>query len=505
MYQLQVLIRKQLSAAWRYRWPAIAFSWLVCAGGWLYVLNIPNVYEASARMYVDADAVLTPLLRGLAVDTSLGAQVDLLQRTLLSRPNLEKLISKTDLELQTMGASDKSAMAERLASEIHFSPQTRNLFVISYRNQQPKLAYDVVQAMLTAFVESKAGTNRADLENASRFIETQLSLYERQLRDAEHRRAAFYVKYMEVLPQDGGVSRLEGAAGMVKSLQGQLTDALQRKSALERELASTQPLLVVESENSPAVRVQAAERQLQELRLRSTEAHPDVIAQKRLIEALKRGDLGPEPGAARASSAGTSRSVPNPVFEQLKVRLVETVASIASLQRQLVETTEERDRLETVARGAPGLQADAININRDYQLLTRNYTELASRREAMRMSAAAEASADNVKIQVIDPPLVPQRPIAPKRVVLTTGVLLAGLGAGLGLALLLVQLDQSFHTTDDLHSFGYPVVGGVSMLAAAVPFVRRAVTIGSFAIAAAIPCIIYGGLVLTLLRAGNTA
>ncbi len=55
------------------------------------------MYEANARLYVDADAVLTPLLKGLALDNKPDNQLELLQRTLLSRPNLEKLISKTDL------------------------------------------------------------------------------------------------------------------------------------------------------------------------------------------------------------------------------------------------------------------------------------------------------------------------------------------------------------------------------------------------------------------------
>ncbi len=120
----------------------------------------------------------------------------------------------------------------------------------------------------------------------------------------------------------------------------------------------------------------------------------------------------------------------------------------------------------------------------------------------MRISAAAEANADQVKIQVIEPPLVPTVPVAPQRSKLLTGVLVAGLAAGLGLALLLVQLDQSFHTTDDLRDLGYPVAWGVSLLGTTVPFSRRLVTVSSFAIALLLPCIIYGGLIIRLLRSG---
>jgi polysaccharide chain length determinant protein (PEP-CTERM system associated) len=507
MYQIQVLVLKQLKAAWSYRWPAVLLTWVVCAGGWFHVMRMPNVYESSARLYVDSDAILTPLLRGLTVEPSLGAQLDLLARTLLSRPNLEKLISKTDLELQVNTPAERVALADSLAKEIRIAPQTNNLFLISYRNTSPKLAYDIVQATLTAFVEGKSGTNRSDLENASRFLETQINLYERQLRDAERRRAEFRTKFMEVLPGEGGAGGVAGANGALKNITGQLEDAQARRVTLAKELASTPPLLVTENEfigGSRATRVREAEQKLMEMRLRLTDNHPDVIAQKDLISALKSGALGPEPGSESAGPVGQKggKSVPNPVYEQMKVRLVETDTSIASLQRQLAETTKERDRLEAIAKGAPGLQAEQINLNRDYEVLSRNYNELLARREAMRMSAAADSNAQKVKMQVIDPPLVPQNPIPAKRTLLLTTVLFAGLGAGLGLAVLLVQLDQSFHTTDDLRNLGYPVVGGVSLLAASVPFVRKAVTIGTFAIAVVLPCLIYGGLVVQLARSG---
>ena len=120
----------------------------------------------------------------------------------------------------------------------------------------------------------------------------------------------------------------------------------------------------------------------------------------------------------------------------------------------------------------------------------------------MRISAAAAASSDQVKIQIIEPPLIPQVPVAPARTKLITGVLIAGLGAGLGLALCLVQLDQSFHTTDDLRNLGFPVVGGVALLGATVPFVRRAFSVSTFALAVALPCVVYGGLIVKLIRSG---
>ncbi len=80
------------------------------------------------------------------------------------------------------------------------TPQTRNLFTITYRSKSAKLAHDVVQTLLSIFVESATGSNRTDMENARRFLEHQISSYEQQLRAAEKRRADFRLKYIEILP-----------------------------------------------------------------------------------------------------------------------------------------------------------------------------------------------------------------------------------------------------------------------------------------------------------------
>src|ERR1043166_8100197 len=93
------LVRQALSFAWRQRWLLVASSWAVCIAGWAGVSMIPDSYESSGRLYVDADAILTPLLRGLAIDTATANQLDIMQKTLLSRPNLDKLISAPDLNL----------------------------------------------------------------------------------------------------------------------------------------------------------------------------------------------------------------------------------------------------------------------------------------------------------------------------------------------------------------------------------------------------------------------
>ena len=153
----------------------VVVAWLVCGVGWVGVYLIPNQFEVSARLFVDADAILTPLLRGLAAKSAPATQLEILQRTLLSRPNMEKLISKTDLDLTVNSPADRERLISRLADTIHVVPQTKNLFTITYRDPSPKMAHDVVQTLLTIFVESATGNNRSDMDNARHFLEHQIA------------------------------------------------------------------------------------------------------------------------------------------------------------------------------------------------------------------------------------------------------------------------------------------------------------------------------------------
>ena len=164
-----------------------------------------------------------------------------------------------------------------------------------------------------------------------------------------------------------------------------------------------------------------------------------MIAQKKLIEVLKASPDSSTPAAGEAGGKGANaatgarngdRSVPNPVYEQLKVKLVDADSNVSSLQRQRGGLAELLQRLEKVQREQPGLLAEFQNMDRDYGVLRRNYEELLSRLQSANIAQAADTQADKVKMQIVDPPEVPRLPAAPNRLLLVSGVLLAGLGCG---------------------------------------------------------------------------
>ena len=159
-----------------------------------------------------------------------------------------------------------------------------------------------------------------------------------------------------------------------------------------------------------------------------------------------------------------------------------------------------RDKLDKIQREQPGLWAEYQNMDRDYNVLRKNYEELLTRLQQANIAQAADTQADKIKLQVIDPPEVPRLPVAPNRMLMTTGVLFGGLAAGLGMTILLGQLDRSFSTVDELRSLGLPVLGGISVLGLA-PFRQRFMTVLRFGTAVAVLVGVYGGLLVHILRA----
>jgi polysaccharide chain length determinant protein (PEP-CTERM system associated) len=468
-----------VQALWRHRWLAVGTAWLVCTAGWIGAAFVPTKYESSARVYLNADPLLTPLLRGLAADTDPSRHLDFMQRTLLSRPNLEQLIRLTDLDTAIRTPSEKEALFKRLATDIDVRPVSLNLLSLSYRDPDPQLAKNIVQSLLTIFAEKMAGSSRAEMDSAQRFLEGEIASYRDQLRAAEKRRADLADKFPDIIQNrapdaaqgDDNGNRLDQIRDGVRRLTFELSDAVTKRDALKKELAAVPAMLTVD--HGPQVvitgrlgpveeRLQEQRRNLDSLLLKFTENHPDVKATRNAIAQLQ-SEAG-KSGGGTGSSFGGSGQTANGVYEQVKVRLVDAESVVAALQRRLTEAENDQAKVEKIAKAAPGILVQAQDLNRDYGVLRRNYQELVSRREATQIANSADTKTEKIQFRIVDPPQVPVVPAAPNRAFLVSVVLLFGIGAGLAVPVLVMQLDRSFATLSQLRNLGIPILGNVSRL-----------------------------------------
>lgn len=463
---------------WRRRWIALSFAWLVCALGWTFVAFLPDEYASDARIYVDTDSLLNPLLRGIAVDSNQDQdqEVAIMQRTLTSRPNLTQVARMTDLDKTVNDDGAMQALLDDLEQRVAIRAEGPKLFRVSFSDNQPATARNVVQALLTIFVESTVGNKREDMETARSFIETQIEEYERQLEEAEQKLADFKVVNLQYLSNSAQsfAVRLENQRAAMKELQFQYDDGVAELGQLRDRLEATPQLLTMETapvlnqEDPLLARIRALQTQLDQMQLLYTERHPEVRRLKEILTGLEnqaRQQVNQDDSQrleALPQDTVTTQTA-NPVFDSLALRVVEQETIVASAKRRLDEAVKEVTRLEDMAATAPGVEADFTALNRDYEVIQGNYENLLGRREAARISQAAESRTEPVQFRIIAAPEIPAKPEGPNRPLFNIAVFIVGLGAGFGFAFLMIQIDDRISTPEKLLELtGLPILGTIS-------------------------------------------
>ena len=140
MEELTAQLLVYLKGVWKYRWVAVVAAWVVAMAGWTIVYKLPDDYQSTARIYVDTQNVLKPLMAGMTVSPDIQQQVSIMSRTLISRPNVERVIRMVDLDIKAKNVKEQENLVKDLMSKIQLGAAGRdNLFTIHYNNQNPKL------------------------------------------------------------------------------------------------------------------------------------------------------------------------------------------------------------------------------------------------------------------------------------------------------------------------------------------------------------------------------
>lgn len=461
-------------AMWRRRWIGLVVAWIAAVVGALAVMRVPDRYEATARVYVDTKSVLKPLMRELTVEPDIDQTLQMLARTLITRPNVELLMKKARLETPEMTAAEREGLITRLTNEIKLNSFGRdNVFTFSYRDTDPVRARQIVELLVNFFVQSDLGAKLRDVDSARGFIDQQIKTYEGRLAEAENRLKDF--KLRNLGSDTGGkdyFARISQLTEELAKLNLDLRAAEQSRDALKRELSGETVQLVPDVLQPQAVqtseldnRIDAQKRQLDELLRRYTDLHPDVVSTRRLIERLeaqKQQELQTIRRAEAANPKPTTATAS--VFQQTRLALAESEATVAALRVRANDTQARLAQLRASASRVPQVEAELTQLNRDYDVVRRNYEALVAQREKALMSEEVDQTR-LAHFRVIEPPRTGEKPVFPNRLVLAAAALVASLLAGVAATFVWTQMVP---TVDDARGLqrlsGRQVLGSVSML-----------------------------------------
>lgn len=474
------------SAINRRRWLAVAVAAALAPVFAVGVAFVPNRYEAKAQVYVDTQTALKPLMSGLTFEPDIDLRVRMLARTLISRPNMQRLVTVPDLQLNDPDPQRREDTVTRLMSKIKVvSAGGDNLYEISYRGSSPEQARRLVEATVELFVASGVGAKQRDSEDAGQFIESQLRTYEEKLVEAENRLKEFKVRNFGatgVSSQDY-FTRVSVLSEEVNKLRVELNAADKAQESYRRALKGEVIQASQDGSASPAVaeietRLDKQYKQLDEYLHRFTDEHPDVVNARRVIAELKTELERRKLAAASGQSVpgGDRMNAANPVYQKLRISLAETEAQVASLRSQLSTKQAALEEARAVGDRMPQVEAELAQLNRDYDVIRKNYEVMVARREAAQLGVKLNESSQLADFRVVEPAKVSESPVFPSRLHLSLIAAVLAFAIGIGAALGIGFFKPTVDSVSMLKKLSRrPVLGSVSMQVAPQALSRRRV------------------------------
>jgi polysaccharide chain length determinant protein (PEP-CTERM system associated) len=486
----------EVRGAWRFRWFALIAAFIVALIGWAMVFALPDRYEADARVFVDTRTALKPALQGLTIDQNVDAQINYVRQSLLEGPQLAQIAKDAGVLSPTVTdervrARILEALSDRIVLGV-FSAGNQGderstagtIYTFHYTDGDRARGLRVVESLLNTFVVQTLGGKREGSQQAQRFLETQIKDYEQRLSAAEDKLAAFKKKNVGLMPSDQGgyFAQLQKEVDSAKKAESDLSVAMSRRDELAKQLHSDS---VVSAAGSSTVsngrggggsdtlsRIQETQARLDELLLKYTDKHPDVIATHATLAELKQRRVAELANLRRgdASAIASSGAGNNPVYQSMQLELNKVDVEIAALRRELAQHQGTVAELRQRLNSAPQVEAEYQQLNRDYDVNKAQYTALLESYQKARLGERAD-NAGSVRFEIVLPPTSPLVPAWPKRGLLLGLIWLAALVVGGGIAYGLHTIKpilSSVRAVNQLTAF--PVLGVVS---AAFPTAQR--------------------------------
>jgi polysaccharide chain length determinant protein (PEP-CTERM system associated) len=437
---------------------------------------------------------MKPLLEGLAIDWEVNLDPEVMEQTLTTRANLERVARMTDLDLMATTPAQMEGLLNGMRSRIAFRNEGRYLLRLSYTDGDPARAQEVAQALTTVFLDSNLGHSREKMELAQEFLDRQIAVYERQLEESESLLANFKQERVSTLPnQQSYRFEIEELRDQLAESEAGLARAQAQQARLRREINAGPT-------SDTALQIFETRQALDELLTRYTERHPDVMALQRRLATL-RGDSGESDGVQTNGRAVLRAPLVD--YEQVRSQLSEADADAAMYAAKVESQRRRLDRLEERAAQIPDVEVELAKLTRDHDVLRIKHGELLARREQARLAHEREIGTDQVEYQVVEPPRVPIVADGPSRGLLISLVLLAAIGSGGALAFVLVHINECFSDPTQLRrAFSLPVLGTVSAVQSRGQRTWRVAEVSSFAGACVLLAVVYGAILLTETRVG---
>jgi polysaccharide biosynthesis transport protein len=373
---------------------------------------------------------------------------------------------------------------------------TTYAFRIYFHYHHPEKTRDVARELSRLWLAENEGLRREAATRTTRFLETEAARLEASMSEIQEKLADLKERHAESLPESRliNLQTYERLDRELAEVDGRLRDARERQSLLETELAETPRFRPMVGDSGDPVlggadRLAQLQQELIAARGRYSENHPDVVRLRREIAALSNdpqnrasleqqvrtslessraelasarqslSDNHPEVlrlqrtvdsleeqlrGLQAAGGSASARPAPNnPPYLQLQARLQSVETELQDLGRRRASLAARLRDIESRIAIAPQVEREYASLNREYDLLLRQYQDMRGLHGQAGLAEVLETDYQGERLTILEPPALPSEPIKPNRLSMSfLGVILA-IAIGLGV----VSLTESMDTT----------------------------------------------------------
>jgi polysaccharide chain length determinant protein (PEP-CTERM system associated) len=422
---------------------------------------LPPIYKSSTLILITPQRVPSAYVTS-TVTIDLGERMQSIIQEILSRTQLEKILHEFNLQPQGEKASFVEERVEELRKTIKVEFRRNNVFQLSYESPDPEKAKQVTSRLASLFIEQNLQAREQQAIGTKSFITAEAERLRKELEEQEVVVNKYRAANRYELPDqlDTNLRTLEQLRRELEASNQRLSALQERKGILQKQVVESEILGLdllgglafgggadTVPEN---VQLQMKKKELESLRQRYSNKHPDVVRVQKEIEALMADTKAP---VSTKSAAETKTSSVNPLKQVLQTQITDIDAELQGIRAQNQGIRSQIGVLQARIDNSSIRGIELSKITRGYEITLKKYQDLLGKSMESELSENMEKKQKGEQFQILDPANFPLKPVRPNRQMIALTGLLAGLAVGVGVAFLWDNLDTSFKQGTDLDTY----------------------------------------------------
>jgi polysaccharide chain length determinant protein (PEP-CTERM system associated) len=400
-----------------------------------YVL--PKQYEASSTVFIEKN-VINELVKGITVTPSMDDTIKVLTYAITSRTLLNRVADSLDMNVTRKGGTEMDEFYKKLQKNTVVRVKGNNLFTISYTDGDPSMARDFTNTLVRLYIEENTSSKRGESYGATKFLSEQIDTFRQKLEKADK-------DLNDFKREKGGVIAVDEAKLFeeINVSQQKLYDLELRRRQLEGMRKVTR-----KSSDPLQTRLSALQRRLDELRVQYMDSYPEIIQIKADMDTIR---------TQLKTRGATYQPLDPQEIEKIESEIAALKASEASLRRYIATNQGLLRSLPSAKAQLERLEAEKVNQKNIYD-------QLYARHGQSEVSKQMEVQDKSTTFRVVDPAILPQKPIRPNRLMIMFLGIVGGLAGSFGVLYLMDQMDDTVRDVDFLKGLGVPLLAVISRI-----------------------------------------